>query len=128
MVAQFPQPDYQGGASPYGARPLTFHIREAEYQDEVYEYPDGSADYLLWSDTKTLIFELGYDGLTKAELDVFEAHRNTARNRVLGFNFYDWRTSTMYTDVHYHIYRKPRGLKSDLFRLEIELIKRGVAI
>lgn len=130
MVIQFPAPQTYGGASPYGPFPVRFHseVSEKQYKSEVYEYADGNADYLLWADVKTIIFYLEYEILTEADAATLDAHLASARGQHLGFSFYDWRASTMYTDVHYLSYQRPPHKKKWIQSRSIQLIKRGATV
>jgi|SRR5215831_866111 len=73
-----------------------------EYRSVVVkEMVDGGATYGADTTNAVMKWQFDYDGLTASQAATLDAHFASAYGSLLGFNFTDPRTSTLYTDVHY---------------------------
>lgn len=79
---------------------------------------------------------LHLEGLTPAAAKQYDDHYAEAKERLLGFEFRQWRagmddTGTLYTGVHYQSYEKPAHSTSNGFNVAqeriITLVKEGLA-
>lgn len=115
-VAQYPTPLNSAHLTePDGPGPGGTSLCGFKLERLVNEYPsvivklmvDGGATYGADSATAVARWRLTYTGMTAAQAAVLDAHHDSARHNLLGFDFRDPRTGTLYSDVHYESYEYP---------------------
>ncbi|OLE52130.1 MAG: hypothetical protein AUG51_19425 [Acidobacteria bacterium 13_1_20CM_3_53_8] len=112
-VNQYPTPVFFGG--PGGPFWKSFLYQGPEYKVTVSApYEDGARDRNLDSTTGVHRWKITYAGLHEDEQAQLDNHNNSAYGEAYGFNFYDHRTNTLWTNVHYESYKRGAGIsKSD---------------
>jgi len=127
-VSQFPTPaSVAHPAEPSGPYYLKLLQLPDEYAGIVVKVMvDGGATY--GGDTTNVIrrWRLEYNGLTSTQLGVLTAHFTEALGILLGFNFRDPRSDTLFTDVHYEGEIQIDHTKTRSNSCNLTLIKRPV--
>src|SRR5262249_46301625 len=84
---------------------------------------DQGATYGADSSNKVRKWEIIYDGLTAAQAATLDTHYKSAVGQLLGFDFTDPQTTTLYTDTHYLEYSRDHSKVWSQSR-KVTLIKR----
>lgn len=119
---------YPDEVTQHGPRTARYEVEEIEYPTDIgTPYKDGGTDYNLKADTVTRRFTLDYKTkgfVTETEAAILDAHWEQAKGRTYGFDFYDKKSGTVYTDVHYESFEKGHGEKHIIQFRMVKLIKR----
>lgn len=132
-VAQYPTPysaahsSEPDGPGPGGTSPCGYILQRLpdEYGSVIVkEMTDKGATY--GADTTNIVmrWQFTYTGLSAAQAAVLDGHRAAALDKLLGFNFRDPRTGTLYSNVHYDDYQYPAHVSYQSQSRIVTLIKR----
>lgn len=122
-----PYPVPGGGTGSNGPQWLKLHIFQPSYEDvtDKHIYEDGGASFVLFNDTAPIRIEIRYDGLLTGEAAILDAHRADAFGEAYEFTFFDARTNTTLTGVHYdESFEEDHILIETVNKRTVHLIKR----
>jgi hypothetical protein len=133
-IGQYPlyNPSHSGevsGPSAWGTSVcgFVFHPLPLEYRSNVFkEMVDGGGTYGADTTNAVRTWRIVYTGLSVAQAAVLDAHYESAKNNLLGFNFRvpASRGDTLYSDVHYLAYEYPQHEQVDNQTRTVTLVKR----